>query len=840
LRVYVELRAGVTRVAQFATGRSLGALRQPRDDSGHAMKFSVNWLREFVELPSRVEQLADLLTLAGIEIEGIAKRGANFDHVVVAQITASAQHPNADRLSVCQVDDGSGQLRQIVCGAKNYKVGDKVPLALPGAVLVNDLKIKPSKLRGVESQGMLCSPSELGLSEESDGLLILSPDAKIGEPIAALFPEDTILDVEITPNRGDLLSHFGLAREIAALTGAAIAVAAPPSRGVGETRRHSAATTARTGFITISAPDECPFYSARRIENIKVGASPAWLRAKLEAVGLRSVNNIVDITNFVMLELGQPLHAFDADKLTGGINVRLANAGETFLALDGKTYSLSDRDLVIADDARAVGIAGVMGGEDTGVTEATTTLLLESAFFDPSSVRRTARTLNLPSDASYRFERRVDPGMVLSSSQRAAELIQEIAGGKVAHEIAIAGELPAAPGDVSLRYERGDRLIGLPIPTERVDEILERFGLKKVEQVSNLLSEEERKLQTSSTWHIPSFRSDLQREADLIEEVVRVFGIERVPLQDRSRFTPESSADRIYDFESALRHRLVARGIFEARTSALIPRQANLFGTGAIELRNQLSEDHVALRPTLLSGLLEVLGYNIRNGASSVRLFELGRIFSPPDGVEKRSLALVFSGDAASSAHWRSGARRLDLFDLKGVLETIGIQKLSFRRGERRELSLSADVLSGSDVIGFFGQLAAVHATTAGAIAPVFVAEIEIRSEMMSAAGPKNFCEIEKFPAIDRDIAMIVPEEMSHEKIKAAIDAAREPLLASVELFDLFSGKEAASFGAGKKSMAYTLTYRDKTRTLTNDEITVVHAKIRERLQRELGVELRE
>ncbi|HXM32490.1 MAG TPA: phenylalanine--tRNA ligase subunit beta [Chthoniobacterales bacterium] len=793
------------------------------------MKFSVNWLREFVELPSSAEELAELLTLAGIEIEGIAKRGANFDKVIVAQITASAQHPNADRLTVCQVDDGSGQPRQIVCGAKNYKVGDKVPLALPGAVLMNDLKIKPSKLRGVESQGMLCSPSELGLSEDSDGLLILSPEAKIGEPIASLFPDDTILDVEITPNRGDLLSHFGLAREIAALVGSSRGACPEPSRRDDRGRRSAPSLPETREGLRISAPEQCPFYSARRIENIKVGPSPDWLRAKLEAVGLRSINNIVDITNFVMLEFGQPLHAFDADKLKGGINVRLAHAGEKFLALDGKTYSLSERDLIIADNARAIGIAGVMGGEDTGVTELTTTLLLESAFFDPASVRRTARTLNLPSDASYRFERRVDPGMILPSSQRAAELIQEIAGGKAAPDIATAGELPAAPPDVPLRYERCDRLIGLPVPSERVDEILGRFGLKKVGPGTDEVS-----------WRIPSFRFDLQRDVDLIEEVVRVFGIERVPLRDRSRFTPESSADRIYDFESALRQRLIARGIFEARTSALTPRQAGLFGAGAIELRNPLSEDHVALRPTLLAGLLDVLGRNIRNGVSSVRLFELGRVFAPPDVVEKRSLALVFSGDAASRVHWRSGPRRLDLFDLKGVIESIGIRELSFRRAERSELSLSADVLSGSDVIGFFGQLAAAHAATAGAIAPVFVAEIEIRSEMMAAAGSKSFREIEKFPAIARDIAMIVPEELSHEEIFSTIASANEPLLASVELFDVFSGKEEQNFGAGKKSLAYTLTYRDKTRTLTNEEITVVHAKIRERLQRELGAELRE
>ena len=770
------------------------------------MKFSVNWLREFVELPASVDELAELLTLAGIEIEGIEKRGANFEKVVVAQITASSQHPNADRLSVCQVDDGSGQTRQIVCGAKNYKVGDKVPLAQPGAVLVNDLKIKPSKLRGVESQGMLCSPSELGLSAESDGLLILSPDAKIGAPIASLFPDDTVLDVEITPNRGDLLSHFGLARG----------------------RRSAPSLPLKADGVRISAPEQCPFYSARRIENVTVGPSPQWLRSKLEAVGLRSINNIVDISNFVMLELGQPTHAFDSDKLKGEIVVRLARDGEKFLALDSKTYALTSRDLVIADQERVVGIGGVMGGEETGVTASTKNILLEAAYFLPSSIRRTARTLNLPSDASYRFERRVDPAMILPASQRATELIRELAAGNPSAEIATAGALPEPPPDVSLRYERCNELIGVAVSKERVVQILEGFGLKKARADEN---------QTS--WHIPSFRSDLQREADLIEEVVRVFGIERVPANDRSRFTPQSEADRIYDFESALRQRLVARRVSEARTSALIPRKTDLFGAGALELRNPLSEDHVSLRPTLLAGLLDVLARNVRAGETSIRLFELGRVFSPENAAEKRSLALAFSESAESSAHWRSAARRLDLFDLKGVLETLGIADFSLRRSERSNFSLSADVLSGSAVIGFLGQIAATHGEALGITSPILVAEIEIGSELMEKAGP-TFREIEKFPAIARDIAMIVPEKLSHAEIVATIEAAREPLLASVELFDVFSGTQEQNFGAGKKSMAYALTYRDKTRTLTNDEITVVHAKIRDRLQRELGVELRE
>jgi phenylalanyl-tRNA synthetase beta chain len=548
----------------------------------------------------------------------------------------------------------------------------------------------------------------------------------------------------------------------------------------------------------------------------------------LEAAGLRSINNVVDISNFVMLELGQPTHAFDSDKLKGEIVVRLAREGETFLALDGKTYTLTSRDLVIADQERVVGIGGIMGGEDTGVTASTKNVLLEAAYFSPSGVRRTARTLNLPSDASYRFERRVDPAMILPASQRATELINELAGGQAWPEIATAGTLPESPPDVSLRYERCNALIGVPVPKDRVDQILEGFGLIK-----------ERAGEDESSWRIPTYRSDLQREVDLIEEVGRVFGIERVPVNYRSRSTPESDADRAYDFASALRQRLVARGLSEARTSALIPRKAGLFGANALELRNPLSEDHVALRPTLLAGLLDVLARNTRAGASSIRLFELGHVFSPPDAVEKSRLALILCGEAESRAHWRAASRRLDLFDLKGVIETIGIEDLSFRRSERPGFSLSADVLSGATAIGFLGQLAAAHAEAAGTAAPILLAEVE----MKGGSGTERrlrFHEIEKFPSVARDIAMIVPEQLTHAEIIATIESAREPMLATIELFDLFSGKEAAALGVGKKSLAYTLTYRDKTRTLTNDEVTVVHAKIRERLQRELSVELRE
>ena len=782
------------------------------------MKFSWNWLSEFVELPDNVGELTELLTLAGVEIEGIEARGANFDHVVVARITASAQHPSADRLSVCQVDDGSGEARQIVCGAKNYKVGDKVPLALPGAILPNELTIRASKLRGVESQGMLCSAKELGIAEDAAGLLILSPEARIGAPIGELFPNDTILDVEITPNRADLLSHFGLAREIAALTH-------HPLR-----RLEIAEPLIKNGpVVQISAPNECPFYSARRIEKITVGPSPDWLRARLEAVGLRAINNIVDITNFVMLEIGQPLHAFDADKLQGGINVRLAQPNEKFLALDGRTYNLGPKHMLIADAVRGVAIGGVMGGEDTGVTEATRSVLLESAYFLPASIRRTARELNLPSDASYRFERGVDPAMVLRASERATQLIREIAGGEPASETIAAGTLPAPPAGFSLRYARCNELIGAMVEPAEADRILEGFGLQKLGATAE-----------QSTWSIPSYRSDLRREEDLIEEIVRVFGINRVAAADRSRFTPVSAADRRYDFEMQLRQRLVARGFSEARTSALVGRQSlgSSFVKAALELRNPLSEDHVALRPSLLPGLLAAMERNVRAGAKSIRLFEIGRVFVGPNGEEIRRLALLLCGDAHSAPYWRAGgARSLDLYDLKGALEATGLGTVVLHRDEGPEFALVAKVFFDQAESGLAGQLASGQAN---ATAPVFVAEIDLPNEYEATNRVRKFRELQRFPSVSRDIALIAPERLSQAEILTAIQSAREPLLVKIELFDLFSGKQAEHIGAGRKSLAYSLTYLDKNRTLTSDEVSAAHDRIRARLKSELGVELRE
>jgi len=779
------------------------------------MKFSVNWLREFVDLPKNPEDIAELLTRAGIETKNIATRGANIDKVIVSQITASSRHPNADRLTVCEVDDGSGTKRQIVCGATNYKVGDKVPLALPDAKLPNGAEIRKSKLRGVESEGMLCSPIELGLGEDASGLLILSPDAKVGVPIADLFPADTILDVEITPNRGDLLSHFGLAREIAALTGAAA-----PSPRPGEAAR------GRAGSITIAATRECPFFSLRKIDNVKVGPSPQWLRAKIESVGVRSINNVVDISNFVMLELGQPTHAFDADKLKGGINVRVARDGEKFLALDGKTYSLKPDNCVIADQERAVGICGAMGGEETGVTDSTKNILLEAAYFLPGSIRRTARDLNLQSDASYRFERGVDPGMILRASQRAAELMHDIVGGSPAKEIHVAGEIPADPAAVSLSYEKCSRVIGVAIEPKTVDEILTRFGLRKTAGTSK-----------SATWKIPSYRRDLQRDVDLIEEVLRAYGIDKIPGRTGGRFISTSDADRSHDVETlVLRERLIACGLSEVRTSKLISRNAMAFDK-AVELRNPLSEDHVALRPNLISGLLEVLERNIRAGAESVSIFEIGRVFIPPSGKEERHLGILLWGNVESAPNWRSQARRnLDLFDLKGALESV-VRNVSFRAGKFPDFALAVDICSADERIGFGGHLLAGKSSASSS---VLVAELNADLLLDKGGSAKKFRELDRCPAITRDIAMIVPEKLKHAEILHVIEKPSEPLLERVQLFDLFEGAQRPVPTGSGKSLAYRLTYRAKNRTLTNEEVTAAHAKIRERLKRELGVALRE
>jgi phenylalanyl-tRNA synthetase beta chain len=792
------------------------------------MKISLDWLREYVEFPEDVETLAELLTMSGLEVEAIHTRGAAIPNVVVAQIRESVQHPNADRLSVCQVDDGSGAPRQIVCGAKNYRVGDKVPLAVPGAVLPGDFRIKAGKLRGVESNGMLCSAKELLLADDADGLLILPPDAVVGAPLSEVFPADTVFDLEVTPNRPDLLHHYGIAREVAALAGLPL-----------KTPRWRQAELNYSHGVEIAA-EECPFYTARCIQGVKVGPSPDWLRRRLESVGLRSINNVVDITNYVMLDRGQPLHAFDAEKIEGDLRVRLAEEGEKFPALNGVTYELKPHHLVIADDRRAVALAGVMGGQETGVTESTTRLWLESAYFLPSSVRCTSRQLGLLSDSSYRFERDVDPAGVVVASQEATQLLADLAGGQPGElrlgfaansqfgfdaEGAVEGT--EYTGVVPLRPERCSDILGADISEEDIAHVLTGFGLK----------------QTPNGWEIPSFRPDLTREIDLVEEIARVVGIEALPSENVGRFVPSSIVDQEHDRAMVLRRALAAFGLHETRTLTLTSEKAlrhHFAGGELARIKNPLGEEHAILRPSLVPGLLDALARNARRGEESIRLFELGRVFIGAEVSEQMHAAIVLTGPLQAGS-WRTRATApADLTDLKGLLSEALGRELELRPASRPELALFAEVLIDGRAIGHAGQLWPADARALDASAAVVFAEVALEEWLRAPAATRRYQEIPRFPAVTRDIAMVAPHTLTHAQISAALQAASEPLLAHVRLFDLFSDPAGEKLPADKKSVAYSLTYRSPERTLTADEVNAAHARLKERLVRELGVQLRE
>lgn len=791
------------------------------------MKVSLNWLRDYIDFDGAPAALADLLTMAGVEVEGIDQRGVSFEHVVVAQIVSSEQHPNADRLSVCRVEDGSGHPRQIVCGAKNFKVGDKVPLALPGAVLPGDFRIKVGKLRGVESEGMLCSGKELGVADDADGLLILPKEALVGAPIGEMFPSDTVFDLEITPNRPDLLSYVGLAREVAALSKGPVYWP-----GGAEWRELAVAPTeGEDGFLVSVAPEAvgaCPYYSARVLHGVTVGPSPEWLRARLEAVGLRSVNNVVDVTNYVMLETGQPLHAFDAQAIGDqGLEARLARDGEEFVALDHRAYPLAARHLVIAArGGPALALAGVMGGARSGVTAATHTVLLESAYFTAGEIRRTARETGLASDSSYRFERGVDPGAVADASLRAVQLILRVAGGEAgalfARETPQFAERTQGERLVTISPVRCQRLLGTPLSPERIAEILSGFGL---EQVAG----------NNGIWRVPSYRGDLTREVDLIEEVSRVVGLQETPGRAQGVFAAVSPVDHEYDFALAARRRLVGLGFFEARSVSLLS-DAAAQGSGGVRLKNPLNEEGAVLRGSLLPGLLAAAGRNARLGAADLRLFEMGRVFSPeaPAGVpEPTRLALLITGGAAGRS-WRNGAaREADFHDLRGVLERLGEgAALEVEPAPADGLLAQAVTLTlGGEPLGRAGQLMPARAKALDLRGAVFVAEIDVATLRRHVGRDRRFTALARFPSVTRDLAIVADASLPHGRIAGALRGAQEPLLTGVELFDIFTDAKGEKVPVGKKSLAYSLTFRAEDRTLKTEEVNAAHARLKTALQ---------
>lgn len=746
------------------------------------MKFTVNWLRQYVDVPFSAEELAERLTFAGLEVERVEAWGRGIPaEVVVGEIVASEKHPNADKLSVCRVRDGQGE-RQIVCGAKNYRVGDKAPLALPGAALPNGVTIRAAKLRGVESQGMLCSAEELGLGKGEEGLMILPADAPVGQRfLEYLGGEDTVIEIEVTPNRPDWLSVIGIARELAALTGVALRLPAVPAGERGEV----------PGLVTVEAPELCPRYSGRVIRGVKVGPSPLWMRLLLEKVGMRSINNVVDVTNFVLLECGHPLHAFDRARLAGGrVIVRTAQAGEGFEAIDGSRHVLDAEMLVIADEKGPVALAGIMGGRNSEIREDTTEVLLESAWFAPSNVRRTSKRCGLSSESSYRFERGADLGGVLWASDRATQLIADLAGG-VSGPVVDVVTRPIEARRVGCRYAQVERLLGIPVPRGEVRRVFVALGMKPVREDDVRMEVE-----------VPTYRVDLEREADLIEEVCRVYGVEKIPSAMQPSLPATSDFDGVWDRFMELRRRLTAMGYHEAINHTMVAR-------GEVAVQNPLQSHLTALRSSLIPGLLQNVRTNVARQQPNVRLFEVGRVFRA-GGRQSWMLGLVATG-RRHPGEWER-AESVDYLDVKGVLEELGLE------GDIR-------VVAGSELAAWDLR------------EPVVVAEVDLERWLRHEQPARQYRELPRFPAVVRDVAWVVNENMTHGELMAAMERHRTNLLERIELFDIFRG---GTIPAGKKSMAYSLTYRSADRTLTDREVNEMHDQLVRAVQRELGCEMRE
>lgn len=755
------------------------------------MKFTCNWLKQYVDFDWSPPELAERLTMAGIEVEAVESFGGGaLEQVVVGQILSSQNHPNADKLSVCRVTDGKVE-RQIVCGAKNYKVGDKVPLALPGVTLPNGLTIHAARLRGVESQGMMCSGKELGLSDDAEGLLILPAETPVGIKLSeALGGADTVFDIEVTPNRPDWLSVIGIAREVSALTGNALKL---PEFSITE----GTELTEELTSVTVEAPDLCPRYTARVIRGVRIGPSPAWLTQALGKVGLRSINNVVDVTNYVLMECGHPLHAFDYNLLAGHrIVVRRAENGERFVAIDDSKHELTEEMLVIADARRAVALAGIMGGKESQITDATTDVLLESAYFSPPNIRRTSRQLALASESSYRFERGTDIEGVIWASDRAAALIQQVAGGQIARGIVDVLAAPVVRRRVKCRYAQVNRLLGIEVPAETVKKIFSRLGLSVITAPDKRGHGEDR-----VEVEVPTFRVDLEREADLIEEVCRIHGVEKIPARMQPATAAVSEFDARWDAWMRMRGVLTALGFHEAMNQTLV-------AEGELKLQNPLSREQSVLRSSLVPGLLANLRTNVSRHQYDVKLFEIGRVFAA-DGKESLHLALAATG-RRTTGDWQR-TEKVDYFDLKGVLEELGV---------------AAEIR----------QIPPAQAKKLDLRDAVFVAEVDLEAWPTRRAG-KRFGQLPRFPAVVRDVALVLEEGVRHSDVLAAIERNRNKILERVQLFDIFRG---GSIPTGKKSMAYSLTYRAGDRTLTDAEVNEAHEQLKRQLQQALKCEIRE
>jgi len=840
------------------------------------MKVTLNWLKQYVDFNWSPGELAGRLTMLGLEVEGVQKISGAFDGIVVAQILTRDPVPGSDKLSVCKVADGKGE-RTIVCGAQNHKPGDKVPLILPNFALPlkagdkEPFVIKERKVFGITSQGMMCSPQELGLPDKVDGLLILPADAPVGKPFGEYLGRsggDVVYDLEVTPNRPDLNSVIGIAREIAAVAGNKLKI---PDVTVGQASRLS--QTEKNKLESGATPDLrcsdlvavriedaelCPRYTARVVKGVKVGPSPDWLKSALEKVGIRSISNVVDVTNYVMLETGQPLHAFDyylvgqasrLSQISRGkdgdgrdarptIVVRRADAGEKFKTLDNQERTLTNEMLLIADETKGIALAGVMGGTNTEINNDTKDVLIESAYFSPVNIRRTSKALGLRSESSYRFERGADVGICDWASQRAAQLMLETAGGELAEGVVDVYPKPAEPKQITLRFSKCKDLLGIGISHAEQISFLTRLGLVMVRQEPG-----------ECTFTIPTWRVDLKRPVDLIEEVSRLFGVEKIPSTPPRGAHGANEFDSVYDQISEARRILTGLGLNEAQGQTLIAKSEvrSQKSEEIVALANPLSSDMDVLRPSLLPGLIHSLRHNVSRKNYDVALFEIGRVFTNVNGQtkEQRNIAVAITGQRARP-FWSGGERevKFDAYDLKGLaeefLEQFGLRGvMSGKRAESTALFLesAAVTLGGKLPLGELGQLLPTLAKKYDLRDAVFLAEFNLDLLLARRNPAKSFKSLPQFPSSRRDVAMLVPEAVAHDAVLQTVKQAKAGNLEWVELFDVFRGQ---GIPEGEKSLAYAFTYRAADKTLTDADVNAAHAKILEALKSQLHATVRE
>ena len=795
------------------------------------MKFSESWLREWVNPAVSREALSHQITMAGLEVDGVDAVAAEFNGVVVGEVVECGQHPDADKLRVTKVSVGSGELIDIVCGAPNCRQGLKVAVAMVGAVLPGDFKIKKAKLRGMPSEGMLCSYSELGIDIDSDGIIELPLDAPLGTDLREYLQlDDAVIEVDLTANRADCLGMVGLAREVGVLNRAAV------------TEPQWQAVTPSTDVkvaINVKETAACPRYLGRVVKNVNVkAATPLWMQEKLRRSGIRSIDPIVDITNFVLVEFGQPMHAFDLAKLTGDIQVRLGNGEEKITLLDGSEVTIPNDTLVIADDARPLALAGVFGGEYSGVSDTTQDILLECAFFAPLAIMGKSRRLGLHTDSSHRFERGVDPEMQHKVMDRATRLVLDICGGEAGPvvEAKSDADLPK-PAQILLRRSKLDKILGHHVPDSDVVEILERLGFSVVKD--------------EGSWQVTTatYRFDMAIEEDLIEEVARIYGYNNIP-----NVAPVASLRMSDHKESNLslkrvRSLLVARGFQEAVTYSFVdPKLQNLVHPGeqAMVLPNPISSEMSAMRLSMFTGLLTAVGYNQSRQQGRVRLFETGLRFVPDihaeSGVRQQAmLGCVITG-LQNDEHWSMESKTVDFFDLKGDLEaiiglTVSASEFSFRVATHSALhpGQCAEILRNDRVIGHIGAIHPSLEKPFGLNGKTIVFELELDALLHTSLPLAQ--AVSKFPANRRDIAVVVDESVSAGDVMKLIRKVGENQLVGINLFDVYLGKGVEP---GKKSLAIALTLQDTTRTLEEKEIAETVESVVSALKTEFNASLRD